>query len=96
MPAPTVSTCPACPTTDRADGVEDGRLYRSVVPRIGDEQTMPRRVRDAQIRCSERVTVFAGSVPFVYIHGAWFAAWVALNVGAGGAFCTRGTRSGVR
>ena len=50
MATPTVSTCPACRTIDRADGVEDGRLYRSVVSRIGDERTMLRRVQDAQGR----------------------------------------------
>jgi uncharacterized membrane protein len=82
---PTVSTCPACRTIDAADGVEDGKLYRSVVPRIGDERTVLRRVGDAQDRISDGVTAFAGSMPFVYIHGAWFAAWIALNVGAAGA-----------
>ena len=85
MATPTVSTCPACRTIDRADGVEDGRLYRSVASRIGDERTMLRRVQDAQGRVSDGVTAFAGSVPFVYIHGAWFAAWIALNIGAAGA-----------
>jgi len=82
---PTISTCPACRTIDRADGVEDGKLYRSVVSRIGDERTMLGRVRDAQDRVSDGVTAFAGSVPFVYLHAAWFAAWIALNVGAVGA-----------
>ena len=76
---------PSVPDDRRADGVEDGRLYRSVVSRIGDERTMLGRVRDAQGRVSDGVTAFAGSVPFVYIHAAWFAAWIALNVGAVGA-----------
>jgi hypothetical protein len=82
---PTISTCQACRTIDRADGVEDGKLYRSVVSRIGDERTMLGRVRDAQDRVSDGVTAFAGSVPFVDLHAAWFAAWIALNVGAVGA-----------
>jgi uncharacterized membrane protein len=82
---PTIPTCPACRTIDRADGVEDGKLYRSVVSRIGDERTMLGRVQDAQDRVSDGVTAFAGSVPFVYLHAAWFAAWIALNVGAVGA-----------
>jgi len=82
---PTVWSCPACRTIDAADGVEDGKLYRSVVPRIGDERRVLRRVGDAQDRVSDGVTSFAGSMPFVYIHGVWFVVWIALNVGAAGA-----------
>ena len=74
MPTPDGFDLPSVPDDRSRRRVEDGRLYRSVVPRIGDEQTMPRRVRDAQGRVSDGVTVFAGSVPFVHIHGAWFAA----------------------
>ena len=34
----------------------------------------------AQDRLADRITAFAGSMPFVYIHVAWFAAWVGWNV----------------
>ena len=30
-------------------------------------------------------------MPFVYIHGAWLAAWIALNVGAAGASLVQDT-----
>lgn len=32
-----------------------------------------------QDRIADRVTQFAGSMPFVYIHIVWFGAWVALR-----------------
>jgi len=32
----------------------------------------------------DAITNFAGHISFVYIHVAWFAAWVILNSGAGG------------
>ena len=34
---------------------------------------------------ADEVTSFAGSIPFVYIHGFWFAVWILLNAGAFGA-----------
>lgn len=37
-----------------------------------------RRVQDV---VTDRVTQFAGSLSFVYIHVGWFTFWVALNVG---------------
>ncbi len=74
--------CPACRVIDRADGVEDGRLYRTVAPRIGDERHLIRRVRDTQDRAADGITRFAGSMSFIYIHSVWFALWLVLNLGA--------------
>lgn len=37
--------------------------------------------RGLQDRLADTVTAFAGSMPFVYIHLAWFIAWVAVNTG---------------
>ena len=34
-----------------------------------------RRLRDAQLRLADRITAFAGSMPFVYIHTVIFAAY---------------------
>ena len=39
----------------------------------------------AQDRAADKVTTFAGSLRFVYIHTLWFGVWVALNVGLLGA-----------
>ena len=30
---------------------------------------------------SDKVTGFAGSLKFVYLHGIWFAAWIIINIG---------------
>jgi len=43
------------------------------------------RARSAQNRIADAITTFAGSMWFVYIHVLWFAAWIALNIGAAGA-----------
>jgi uncharacterized membrane protein len=35
-----------------------------------------RRAADLQLRVADRITAFAGSMPFVYLHAALFAAWM--------------------
>ena len=32
-----------------------------------------------QNRIADTITLFAGSMPFVYIHAVWFAAWIILR-----------------
>ena len=39
-----------------------------------------RRRRKAQDRVADRITAFAGSVTFVYLHIVWFAVWIVANV----------------
>ncbi|MDQ6696766.1 MAG: DUF1003 domain-containing protein [Actinomycetota bacterium] len=39
----------------------------------------------AQDRIADKVTAFAGSLRFVYIHSVWFGIWIVINVGAIGA-----------
>lgn len=36
------------------------------------------RARDVQLRLADSITAFAGSMPFVYIHGIAFAVWMLL------------------
>ena len=36
------------------------------------------RAEDAQVRIADLITSFAGSMPFVYVHVALFAAWMLL------------------
>ena len=38
------------------------------------------RARSVQNRIADRITAFAGSMTFVYIHVAWFACWIAFGV----------------
>jgi uncharacterized membrane protein len=39
-----------------------------------------RRAQSIQNRIADRVTAFAGSMGFVYIHIAWFGCWIGLRV----------------
>ena len=77
--------CRACQTIDRADGVEDGHLYPVVAKRIRHETAVARKIRTEQNRLTDTVTNFAGSMSFVYLHTAWFGAWVLINLGLAGA-----------
>jgi uncharacterized membrane protein len=38
------------------------------------------RAQRAENRAADAITRFAGSMPFVYIHVIWFAAWIGLGV----------------
>ena len=64
--------CLACRTIDIADGVVDGKLYRSFAPA---------HAHRAEQRIADMISTFAGSMPFVYIHVVWFTIWIAANVG---------------
>jgi uncharacterized membrane protein len=90
-PTPTTHsplTCPACRAIDRADGVEDGNLFPVFLKRIGNERTMLDAVKRAQDRAADRITTFAGSLNFVYIHSAWFGVWILINIGLIGSALT--------
>ena len=77
-------TCPACRSLDALDGAEDGQLFTPVVA-ARSERAIVRSLQHAQDRAADRVTAFAGSLNFVYIHSVWFAIWIAINVGLLGA-----------
>jgi CBS domain-containing protein/uncharacterized membrane protein len=38
------------------------------------------RRRSLQAQIADRITLFAGSMPFVYVHAVWFALWIVLAV----------------
>jgi uncharacterized membrane protein len=78
-------SCLACRTIDRADGVEDGRLYPVVAKRIRHEAAVVRKIRTGQNRLTDGITNFAGSMSFVYLHTAWFGLWILINLGLLGA-----------
>jgi uncharacterized membrane protein len=81
-------SCPACQAIDRADGVEDGNLYPVLATRVRHERRVVRAVVDAQDRIADKVTSFAGSLNFVYLHADWFGLWIVVNVGLLGAAFT--------
>lgn len=76
--------CAACQVIDRFDGVEDGRIGRPEHFRTRQERTLMDALTRVQDHAADRITMFAGSMKFVYIHLAWFAVWIGLNVGLAG------------
>jgi len=78
-------SCPACAVIDRADGVEDGKLYKTEHYPVGNERRIVAAIKRSEDRVADRVTAFAGSLKFVCIHTIWFAIWIAINAGILGA-----------
>ena len=77
-------TCPACQVIDRADGVEDGHLWNPAHFATPSRRTLFTLMRRFQDESADKVTDFAGSMRFVWIHLAWFGAWIVVNVGLAG------------
>src|SRR6266516_847904 len=71
-------TCPACRAIDQADGVEAGNLFPVFLKRIGNARTLVDSLKRVQDRAADRITAFAGSLNFVYLHSVWFGVWVLL------------------
>ena len=78
-------TCPACQVIDKLDGHEDGKIFDLQHWSVASEKSRWASMRKAQDEVADKVTNFAGSLNFVYLHGAWFALWIALNIGLVGA-----------
>ena len=78
-------SCAACRIIDRADGVEDGKLYKAEHYPVGNERRIVSAIKRSEDRLADRVTAFAGSLNFVYIHAVWFAIWILINAGLFGA-----------
>jgi len=74
-------TCHACLIIDRADGVEDGNLFKVEHYNTKNERSLLRALLRTQDRVADQVTAFAGSLNFVYLHSVWFGIWILLNVG---------------
>ena len=74
--------CSACRIVDGADGEIDGQFCRPRLHQTKHEIAFIESLAQTQDRVADRVTAFAGSLNFVYLHSAWFAIWVALNIGA--------------
>ena len=76
-------------TTDSANGTHTVRelVRRSVVPVDLPVPINPALLRQTEERASEvqnriadRITTFAGSMAFVYIHVIWFGCWIGFGV----------------
>jgi uncharacterized membrane protein len=54
-------------------------------PKIRDERiVLERRIKHREDRIADAMTAFSGSMAFVYLHAAWFAVWLLLNLGVFG------------
>jgi uncharacterized membrane protein len=80
-----VHSCDACRVIDQADGIEDGKLFKVSNLSLGNENKIVATIRRTEDKVADKVTAFAGSLNFVYIHAAWFIVWILLNAGAIGA-----------
>jgi uncharacterized membrane protein len=78
-----VHECGACQILDGVDGASDG-VFGTVASVVRTEHGLRNTIRRAENRTADKITTFAGSMKFVYIHLGWFAVWVALNVGLAG------------
>jgi uncharacterized membrane protein len=76
-------------TTDSADGAHPVRRHvrRSVVPVELPVPINPALLRQTEERASEvqnriadKITTFAGSMAFVYLHVIWFGCWIGFGV----------------
>lgn len=81
---PTHKHCPACNILDEADGVADHQVYGPVVSHIRSENTIMTVLRRAEDQTADKITQFAGSMRFIYVHLAWFSVWVLGNLGLAG------------
>jgi uncharacterized membrane protein len=76
-------SCAACALLDGVDGTIDG-TFGPVGAVAKSEHGFRSMVRRAENRSADRITNFAGSMKFVYIHIGWFVVWISLNVGLAG------------
>ncbi len=78
-------SCPACRIIDGADGSVDGVVFAPPTAHAVHEHRLLAPLLRAQDRAADKITTFAGSMRFVWLHSAWFLIWIALNVGILGA-----------
>jgi uncharacterized membrane protein len=63
-----------------SSGLRQGPRHLPPEPNPALVRHAQERARSVQNRIADRITAFAGSMPFVYIHVAWFASWIAFGV----------------
>ena len=81
MDAAHVHDCEACRIVDAMDGKVDGKLFDPAHWRVADERKRFASARQLEDKLADKITNFAGSLNFVYLHLVWFVIWIADNVG---------------
>jgi uncharacterized membrane protein len=56
-------------------------IIRKNISAIGEMQKQEENRRSLQETVAIRITSFAGSMKFVYLHMIWFGSWILLNIG---------------
>jgi len=78
-------SCSACRIVDKFDGKEDGNVFGLEHWHVESEHGRWQKARVVQDEVADKVTGFAGSLNFVYLHGVWFGIWILINIGILGA-----------
>ena len=67
-------------TAVAAGELTDGRSWMHLLPNPALAEHARLRAQSAQNRVADKITVFAGSMTFVYIHIIWFGCWIGFGV----------------
>ena len=79
--APVSRRAEAGATRDRRAGLDPRRLsHARLEPNPALVRQAQQRTKSIENRVADRITAFAGSMPFVYIHIAWFGCWIGFGV----------------
>ena len=81
MAETTTSASDLCPTCHQP--MPAAQLQ--ALAKIRNENSILARLKTTEDRVADRITDFAGSMRFVYLHGAWFGVWILINAGLFGA-----------
>ena len=81
MDAHQTHECEACRIIDGIDGKVDGQIFAPGHWRISDERKRFAAARRLEDKVADKITNFAGSLNFVYLHAVWFVVWIADNMG---------------
>jgi uncharacterized membrane protein len=75
--APVIRRAEAGAARDRRAGPDPRRLsHARLDPNPALVRQAEQRARSIENRVADGITAFAGSMPFVYIHIAWFGCWI--------------------
>ena len=77
MPA---ASCPSCRRADGRPSSRDAAPAPAPARNLALVRHAQERAQSLENRVADRITAFAGSMNFVYIHIAWFACWIAFRV----------------
>ena len=75
------NSCDACRIIDESDGKVDGRMFNLDHWDISQERMHFKRFRSREEKTTDKITGFAGSMKFVYLHLVWFFIWIMFHIG---------------